>query len=347
MADRFPDDASASARPTLESVARHAGVSRQTVSNVLHAPDRVSPDTAERVQQAVAELGYRPVRAAQQLRTGRSRVLGLRIDPQGGDGVSGAVLDRFLHALTERAQADGYRVMLFAAEDDAGEIAAYDDLLGTLDIDGFLLTSTHYGDVRTAWLRERGVPFVTFGRPWGAEEDHAWVDVDGAAGTSAAVAHLVAEGHERLGFLGWPAGSGVGDDRLRGWRAGLAAAGLTEGPVLAAYAEEERLRAAELLDEGEVTGVVCASDSLAVALRAAAEERGLVLGRDLAVVGFDDSSAASVLGLSSVAQPVREVAAECVRLLRRAIEEGPRPSAADRVLLEPHLVPRASSVKHD
>jgi DNA-binding LacI/PurR family transcriptional regulator len=157
----------------------------------------------------------------------------------------------------------------------------------------------------------------------------------------------VGEGHPRLGFLGWPAGSGVGDDRLRGWRDGLAAAALPEGPVRTAYAHQERMRAAELLDAEQVTGVVCASDSLAVALRAAADERGLVLGRDLAVVGFDDSSAASVLGLSSVAQPVRAVAAECVRLLRRAIEESPPPSAADRVLLEPHLVPRASSVKHD
>ena len=98
------------------------------------------------------------------------------------------VLDQFLHHLVEAAQRIGYRVQLFTARDDDDELATFADLLATSDLDGFLLTGTHHGDPRTAWLAVRDVPFVTFGRPWGAVARHSWVDVDGAAGTRAAVA---------------------------------------------------------------------------------------------------------------------------------------------------------------
>ena len=156
-------------------------MSRQTVSNVINSPHLVRDDTLARVRAAIDDLGYRPSHAARQMRTRRSHVLGVRIEPM-RDGVNGVVLDRFLHALTEGAQDLGYRLMLFTARDDEGEIRAYEELTASLDIDGFVLTSTHHGDARTAWLAEHGVPLVTFGRPWGAEHRHAWVDVDGATG---------------------------------------------------------------------------------------------------------------------------------------------------------------------
>ena len=207
------------ARHTLDTVAERARVSRQTVSNVLNSPHLVRPDTAQRVREVIEELGYRRSRAAQQMRTRRSMLLGLRLEPDRG-GINGAVLDRFLHAVVDAAQARDYRVVLFTAADDEREIASYSELLDTGEADGFLLTSTHHGDPRTAWLAERGVPFSTFGRPWGAaDQHHSWVDVDGAAGTRAAVEHLVGLGHRRIGFVGWPSGSGVGDDRRDGWRA--------------------------------------------------------------------------------------------------------------------------------
>ncbi|MEH3078462.1 MAG: LacI family DNA-binding transcriptional regulator, partial [Quadrisphaera sp.] len=110
--------ASTDDRATLVSVARAAGVSRQTVSNALHAPDKVAPETLERVLAAVTELGYRPSLAARQLRTNRARTLGLRLMHWDG-GISGSVLDRFLHSLVDEAQGRGYRVVLFTADDDA------------------------------------------------------------------------------------------------------------------------------------------------------------------------------------------------------------------------------------
>ena len=158
MPDRSPDS-----RPTLDSVAAHAGVSRQTVSNVLNNPDVVRTATLRRVRAAIDELGYRPSTAARQLRTRRSRTFGMRLEPV-RDGVNGLVLDQFLHHLVEVAQDVGYRVQLFTAADDEAELATFSDLLVSSDLDGFLLTGTHHGDPRTAWLAVRGVPFVTFGR---------------------------------------------------------------------------------------------------------------------------------------------------------------------------------------
>src|SRR3954449_11250296 len=136
---------------TISTVARHAQVSRQTVSNVLNSPDVVRQDTRQRVLDAIEALGYRTHRAARQMRTGRSQLIAVRIEPT-RDGINGSVLDRFLHGLTDAAAPAGYRVMLYTADDDPDEIATYDDLLTRYDLDGFVLTSTHHGDPRTSWL---------------------------------------------------------------------------------------------------------------------------------------------------------------------------------------------------
>lgn len=332
-------------RETLETVGRRALVSRQTVSNVINAPHLVRDDTLARVRAAIDDLGYRPSHAARQMRTRRSHVLGVRIEPM-RDGVNGVVLDRFLHALTEGAQDLGYHLMLFTARDDEGEIRAYQELTASLDIDGFVLTSTHYGDARTAWLAENAVPLVTFGRPWGAEDRHAWVDVDGAHGTAAAVDHLAANGHRAIAFVGWPTGSGSGDDRRAGWRRSMRAHGFS-ADGLEVWVEDGvvtgRNAADELLDGVRPTAFVCASDSLALGVRDAVTDRGRSPGADVAVVGFDDTPVARATGLSSVAQPVVPVAKECARLLHGQLDDDTAPTTTTTVLLAPELQIRASS----
>lgn len=336
------------ARPTLQSVAERAAVSRQTVSNVLNAPHLVRPETLERVRAAIDELGYRPHGAARQLRTHRSHVIGLRLPPS--DGINGAVLDRFLHALTEQAQVRGYRVMLFTAADDAGEVTQYGEMLDTLEIDAFVLTSTHQGDERTRWLLEHGVPFVTFGRPWAPPEDavdHAWVDVDGSVGTRAAVEHLQRLGHRRIAFIGWPAGSETGDDRRAGWRRAMVAGRVPEHELdaLDLGVPDATTHGAEaarvLLGRVAPTAFVCASDSLALGALAATRSTA-VDGPAPAVVGFDDTPVARALDLTSVAQPLTEAAGQSLALLLAQLGTGP--AAGERqVLLNPNLVVRGSS----
>ncbi|WP_371580456.1 LacI family DNA-binding transcriptional regulator [Streptomyces sp. NBC_01314] len=342
------------ARATLESVAQHASVSRQTVSNVLNAPHRVRPETLARVQAAIKELNYRPHQASRTLRTRRSRLIGARIEPS-TDGVNGAVLGQFLQSLTARTQEVGYRVMLFTAVDDDHECALYDQLLDDYDVDAFVLHGTHADDRRTAWLAERRVPFVTFGRPWDTEPEtpdrHGWVDVDGAQGTRAVTRHLIETGHRRIAFLGWPEelqGLGVGDNRRSGWASVVAAAGLGvphgyDVGVPDGF-DAGRAASASMLDlPSPPTAIVCVSDSLALGARSEITARGLRPGVDIAVVGFDDSPSAAVVGLSSVAQPLDEAAAACLRMLRVVLAApAPPPGPPAPVLLQPRLVIRAS-----
>lgn len=347
----MPSSHTREGRATLNTVAKQAKVSRQTVSNVLNSPEIVAEPTRARVLAAIQEQGYRPNNAARQMRTRRSQVIGLRVEPV-RDGINGVVLDRFLHALTANAERYHHRIMLFAADDDTTEIAAYAELVSSVGIDAFVLTSTHHGDVRTRWLRAEGLPFVTFGRPWGAEEEHPWVDVDGAGGTEAVVRHLVASGHRRISFVGWPAGSGVGDDRRSGWQRGMSRAGLAGSGTAVEVDDgiENGRRAvdrlARMADESP-TGYVCASDSLAIGVISELQHRGHTPGRDVAVVGFDDTPVAAALGMSSVAQPVAEVAAECIRLLQAVLRRTGNGAAStpppEPVLLQPRLVVRNTS----
>ncbi|MFD1543245.1 LacI family DNA-binding transcriptional regulator [Nonomuraea guangzhouensis] len=315
---------------TIADVARRASVSRQTVSNVLNSPDLVREETRERVRQAVEELGYRVNQAARRMRTGRSRLLAVRIE-QTQDGMN--VFDRFLHGLTDSAAKAGYRVILYTADDDRSEIATFDDLLGAYEPDAFVLTGTHYGDVRTSWLAERELAFVTFGRPWGMPEGgaHPWVDVDGAAGTAAATRHLLGAGHRRIGFIGWPEGSGVGDDRRSGWARALDDTGALERRTDGSAAEGEAA-ARELIAAG-ATALVCVSDSVAL---------GALQAGPVPVIGFDDTPVAAAIGLTSLSQPLSDAAARCVGVLTRLLEDD-SPDKPDHVLLEPSLVIRRTA----
>lgn len=330
---------------TMATVAARAGVSRQTVSNALNTPELLRPETLARVNDTIRELGYRPHRAARSLRTRASRLIGYAVQPV-ATAEPTPVLDRFLHALTESLDEAGYRVLLFPSPGGEAETGTYAELLREHSVDAFVLTNTVVGDRRQGWLHERGIPFVAFGRAWGTRDAGDWVDVDGAHGTSAAVDHLVERGHRSIAFLGWPEGSGVGDDRARGWREGLArhrlvADGLradADGSVGSATAAAHRL-----LDETPATAVVAASDSLAMGCYQALHARGESPEGRLAVVGFDDAPFAALLrpALTTVRQPLEFLGRECVRMLLHRIGEAGAPERHS--LVAPDLVVRDST----
>jgi DNA-binding LacI/PurR family transcriptional regulator len=171
--------------PTLADVAERAGVSRQTVSNAVNNPDLLRTDTLARVQEAIDELGYSPNRAARNLRTRTSHLIGLRFTPA-QEGTANATMDRFVHSLVETSSAAGYHVLLFPG-DPEDPLAGYDDLLRSTAVDAFVATDTYLGNPQAAWLETRRAPFVAFGRPWdNPVARHPWVDVDGAAGAELA-----------------------------------------------------------------------------------------------------------------------------------------------------------------
>jgi LacI family transcriptional regulator len=324
---------------TISDVAAAAGVSRQTVSNVLGAPERVAPETAARVRRAIDELGYRPNRAAQNLRQRASRCIGLKmVSPAGVSDL----FDRFLHALTEAAGAAGYHVLLFSAADD--ELATSEDLIRTGTVDALVLVDVKVGDPRLPWFTRRGIPFVCFGRPRGqAHGRFWWADVDGAYGVRRAVDHLVARGHRRVAYLGWPPVNGFGDDRRAGWEEAVRRHGLDAGDLVATSAEDVAAAASAaqtLLRLPEPpTAFACGSDTFAVGARIAG---GTAPGGwpNLEVVGFDDSPAVMLMSppMSSVRQPLDEVARRVVELLIDRLRGGEPPE--EGVMLRPDLVMR-------
>lgn len=344
---RTAESADGASRPTIESVASHAGVSRQTVSNALNAPERLRPGTLERVLASISSLGYRPSQSARNLRTQSSRLIGFRFARSAGSGIA-SIEDRFLHALCSAARDRGYGVLVFAADADDDEIAMYDDLLSRAAVDAFVLMNSHHGDPRTAWLSARDVPFVSFGRPWQRlPRPHSWVDVDGRHGLQLVIEHLAAAGHRRIGFLGWPADSEVGEDRYAGWLVATKAAGLPNSQLALrghdGIGVGSQLAERLLARHRPPTALACVSDAMAVGAMRAVEQRGLSIGRDVAVVGFDDSPLATVVtpALSSVRQPLESVAEKSIDLLLRHI--GDAGATALRVVVPPTLMIRGSS----
>jgi DNA-binding LacI/PurR family transcriptional regulator len=331
--------------PTLADVAERAGVSRQTVSNAVNNPDLLRSDTLARVQGAIEELGYSPNRAARNLRTRASHLIGMRINPA-QEGTANATMDRFVHSLVETSGDAGYHVLLFAGS-HTDPLEGYDDLLRSTAVDAFVVTDTYLGNPQAAWLEARRAPFVAFGRPWdNLGATHPWVDVDGAAGAALATTHLLDRGHERIAWIGWRKDSRIGEDRRSGWSHALRSRDLpTTG--LASRVEDTvasgREASAVLLDEARPSAFVCASDTLAMGVLHTLSERGLTPGRDVAVVGFDDSQVAQVVppGLTSVRQPLEDVAVEIVKALEGLL--GHPHQSGSGVLLAPTLAVRGSS----
>jgi DNA-binding LacI/PurR family transcriptional regulator len=309
------------------------------------------------VQRVIERLGYSPNRAARSLRTRVSHLIGLRVEPAVEDSAN-ALMDRFVHSLVESTKDAGYHVLLFsadhpgdgpesAARPDDDLISGYDELLRSAAVDAFVVTDTYRGNPQAAWLYDRGVPFVAFGRPWaepGAK--HPWVDVDGRAGAVLAVDHLVERGHTRIAWVGWKKDSFIGEDRRSGWTDRMHEHGLSTSR-LSARGEDHldfgRRAAHALLDQERPSAFVCVSDTVAMGVLRALAERRLTAGREVAVVGFDDSIAAQVCTptLTSVRQPLEQVAVEIVQYLGDLL--GHRPIHEPGRILTPTLSVRESS----
>lgn len=328
--------------PTLATVAELAGVSRQTVSNALNNPTLLLPETLARVQAAIEQLGYSPNRAARQLRTRSSHLIGLRVDAHAETEAS-ALMDRFQHSLVQATGLMNHHVLLFTG-DPEDPLDGYTEVLRSTGVDGFIVTDTYAGTPQADFLKARKVAFVTFGRPWDdPESDHAWVDVDGAAGGRLATEHLVETGHAKVAWLGWEETSRIGEDRRSGWQdrapSGSPAVRISDN------VDAARMAAHELLETPDVTGFACVSDTVAQGVLHACHERGLRPGADIGVTGFDDSPAAQVVwpGLTSVRAPLEEVAVRLVEVLQLVLsgeEYGDRGR-----MLTPTLVVRGSSLR--
>jgi DNA-binding LacI/PurR family transcriptional regulator len=333
---------------TIKDVARRAGVSIATVSYVLNKSAPVSEATRSRVLAAAADLGYRPSAMARGLRAQESRIIGYSWHRVPADRWH-PILDCFLYSMAEAAEAQGYHILTFTGGSDGKPWLPYEELMLTGRVDGFILSETNREDERIRYLRNRGFPFVAFGRA-NEEWDFPYVDVDGEAGIRQAVEHLVALGHRRIGLLAWPEASLVGHHRYQGYVAALRSARISLDPAWIVRTEHTEAAGRQgmhgllgLPPARRPTAVVAVSDLMAIGAINAIYEAGHQPGRDLAVVGFDDIPTAQYLHppLTTLRQPIAEVGERVVNMLLGVIRG--QDLAERSVLLPPRLIVRDSS----
>ncbi|MFF4379981.1 LacI family DNA-binding transcriptional regulator [Kitasatospora sp. NPDC001547] len=339
---------------TIEEVARAAGVSRQTVSNALNAPRRVRPETLERVNAAIRELGYQPDQSARSLRSGARRTIGY-LAPVDDPLDPNPLMAGFLEALVDAAGAAGQRVLLFRPGQGAADpVAAIDELVAARQVDGLVLADVLREDVRIAHAARLGVPFVSFGRTGPGEPQH-WVDIGNEAAMAGVVRHLAALGHRRIGYLGgaeelpWMAARRAGF-LAEAHRLGLSAVttdaagtGSGTGSAEAGAAVAASVRAL-LSGPDRPTAFAAGSDLLALDAYEAVRAQGLAVGPDgVAVTGFHDTPLCRHLhpALTSVRLPLRAIATALVgRLLDQVRGEA---APAQGLELPTELVVRGSS----
>ncbi len=333
---------------TIRDVAREAGVSIATVSYVLNNTKHVSEETRRKVLEAARRLGYRPSNIARGLRARRSHTLGYSWHPMPGGQIN-VILDTFLESMAAAAARRDYHILAYPTSTLSDEVSFYQEVLEAERVDAFVLSNTNYDDPRIRFLMEAGVPFVAFGRA-NPDWDFPWVDVDGAAGMRKAVAHLVALGHQRIAFIAWPEGSLSGEERLRGYREGMAAAGLSlrdEWIVRGEASHDVGCQAARKLmalpPSLRPTAIIAVMDLMAVGAINALLDQGIRVGQDVAVVGFDDIPLARYLrpSLTTLCQPIAEIGERVIDMVLTLLE-GEEPEER-HVLLEPELVVRAST----
>ena len=334
------------ARTGIKDVARRAGVSVGTVSNVLNHPHLVADATRRRVLAAIDELGFVRNESARQLRAGSSRIIGLVVldvaNPFFTDVARGA---------EDAADEVGSAVTLANSAEDAERERRHLDLLLQQRVQGLLITPVDTANPLLDRFVAQGIPVVLVDRGAG-RRSLCSVAVNDRLGGQLAVSHLVERGHRRIAYVGGPFSIDQVADRHRGASAAFAA--LDGGKTRLEVLETTSLQVPEGQRVGEQiartpaarrpTAVFCANDLLALGVLRALSRQGLRVPDDVAIVGYDDIdfAAAAAVPLSSVRQPREELGRAATQLLLDEIAEGDR-HRHRQVVFEPELIVRDSS----
>lgn len=333
-------------RATIKDVARIAGVSAGTVSNVLNRPSYVEPDTRARVVRAMRELGYAPRPGSRRYRDGRVRTIGLVM----ADLSEPFFVDTALGA-EGRAREFGVGVVICNSGGDPVREDHNLDLLVQQRVQGIVISAVDEQSSRLQAVRDRGVPTVFVDRVR-RDRDAAWVVVDDHRGGWLAARYLLDRGHRRLAFLGDPQMSPKVSARLDGARSAVADARLERAEIevikVPPWSLESGFKAGALLaalpSAQRPTAVFCANDRSALGLVNSLMRLGLRVPQDIAVTGYDDISwaLASAVPLTTIRQPLQKVGANAVDILLHMIDAPTEPSSG-HIVLQPELVVRDSA----
>ncbi len=330
-----------SARPTIYDVARLAGVSTATVSRALNGSGQIAPATGAAIDAAVRQLKYRPNTVARSLVTKSTQTIALLLPD-----IANPFYAALVSGIQERALAAGSAMLLCTTEGDPEREEQYLSLLRAKQVDGVLVDGLVLPPERITELVREGLPIVCLDRDIDSTSVPL-VQVDNRLGARLATEHLLALGHTRIAHVAGAPGLRISDERVKGYRDALAAAGVERDPALVAvggFTEEGGYEATRsLLGASQLTAVFAANDLSALGVMHAIAESGRRVPDDVSVVGFDDLRLAghTTPPLTTVHQPAFEIAQRATQLLLDLA--GGRAAAQRLHLLEPQLVVRGST----
>jgi len=338
-------------RITAKDVAAHVGVSRTTVSYVLNdvKEANISEETRQRVLAAAEELGYVPDAAAQALASGRTQTIGLILPSAQPHPRASTSHYRIIEGLLEITQQFGVRLLIDSVR-EAQSADTYLNLVRNKRIDGLILSDLRVDDPALFKLVNDTFPIVLLGRLPGVKVSS--VEFDNRSGARAAVEHLIAQGHTRIGLITHAPITFTGaEERISGYGDSLAAHRIAFDEALVRYgaytAESGFAATMSLLESGPApTALFVTSDEVALGALAALHKRGVSVPDDIAVVGFDDNPFAryTVPALTTVRLPFEEMGRQTGRMLLDLIRQKAKPGR--QVLLETELIVRDSSVRN-
>ena len=341
----MPGDASVS----MKDVAALAGVSVGTVSNVVNSPAMVAEPTRQRVERAIAKLGWVPNESARQLRAGRSRSIGMVVmdiaNPFFTDLVLGA---------EDWLNEQGYSVQVSNSASKPSRESAQLALFEQQRVRGVLYAPIWGLDERVRQLRRRGIPVVLLDRA-GNEADFCSVSVEDVEGGRLAVGHLLDQGHSNIAFVGGPSRLQQIRDRRQGAELARLQRGGSGNLLIIFTPGTDTASGVAAADEiialpaGErPTAVFAANDLVAIGLLQGFMTHGFAVPRDVAIIGYDDITfaASAAVPLSSIRQPSADLGRRAAELLLEEIEAVGQKVDHDhqQVRFTPELVVRRSTV---
>ena len=323
----------------IVDIAKLAGVSSATVSRVISGSRPVSPDLRERVLATVERFDYQPSQLGRNLRRGRTATVGVLMSDV--ENPHFAAMAKYLEEALYRR---GAPVLFCNTGEDPSKQSSYLEVMAAERVTGVVISPALEGDAAVSRLMDLGTPVVAVDRPL-SDPRADLVVVNNAAASEAGTQLLIDAGCRRIGCIGGREGVWTTTERLAGYRSAMDKAGLASHSVLSEFTVEMGYRAAAtLLDEpGDLDGLMIANNQMAIGALRLLRARQIRVPQQLRVVAFDDPPWADLIQprLTTIAQPIREMAEAAVEQLFRRLDDPSLPPG--RVTFDCELKVRESS----